>query len=144
MRFTVFEELSHILLGHTRDERFCVFAQQYPEEIYQQYEREARIAAGLLLCPPQFFYRTYPPLLERELPAACLITSQCAKTRLKVLYRYRDEIEAHPLYQELPTLLWEREVSLPATDIPGVSRREEDEEGIVFTPPALLRRTFRG
>ena len=38
IRFTLAEELMHLLLGHTADRRFAVASQSYDEELYARYE----------------------------------------------------------------------------------------------------------
>ena len=42
IRFTLAEELMHLLLGHTADRRFAVASQSYDEELYARYERTVR------------------------------------------------------------------------------------------------------
>lgn len=54
-RFTLAEELMHVLLGHTADHRFSGCPAAYSPELYQRYEREAKTAAGLLLMPASVY-----------------------------------------------------------------------------------------
>lgn len=56
-RFTMAEELMHILLGHTRDQRFYTLDPKYDDQIYEQYENEARNGAGMVLVPPVLYYK---------------------------------------------------------------------------------------
>lgn len=55
IRFTIGEEIGHVICGHTEDPRFCVFNQTYSENTYKAYEEEARMSGGLILCQPQYF-----------------------------------------------------------------------------------------
>ena len=100
--FTLAEEISHIVLGHLEDPSFCIFSQTYKDEIYLKYEEEARIAAGLLICPPNFYYDNEKYLNEKTLSEFCHISTTCAHTRIGVLNRFREEINSHPLYSKLP------------------------------------------
>lgn len=103
--FTIAEEISHIILGHLEDSSFCIFSQTYKDEIYLKYEEEARIAAGLLICPPNFFYKNEKYLNETRLSDLCHITRKCAHVRIDVLNKYREEINMHPLYDKLPEMI---------------------------------------
>lgn len=76
-RFTIAEELMHILLGHTQDKRFSVFSQDYSPEVYNEYEHEAKTAAGLLLMPLPVYFRNRLRTLE-EISSACMISGACS------------------------------------------------------------------
>lgn len=102
--FTIAEEISHIILGHLEDSSFSIFFQTYKDETYLKYEEEARIAAGLLICPPNFFYKNEKHLNETKLSDLCHITKKCAHVRIDVLNKFRDEISMHPLYAKLPEM----------------------------------------
>lgn len=102
--FTIAEEISHIILGHLEDSSFSIFFQTYKNETYLKYEEEARIAAGLLICPPKFFYKNEKNLNEAKLSDLCHITKKCAHVRIDVLNKFRDEISMHPLYAKLPEI----------------------------------------
>ena len=52
VRFTLAEELMHLLLGHTEDERFRLGEQSYDAGTYALYEAEAKRGACMLLVPP--------------------------------------------------------------------------------------------
>ena len=101
-RFTLCEELSHMILGHTKDSKFSLSNQQYDLSTYHQYEEEARIGAGILLCNPKFFY-FYQSLLQPNLLAnICKITPQCARIRYDILKKYKSEITSNKVYPFLP------------------------------------------
>lgn len=102
MRFTIMEELSHILLGHTKNPAFNIFNQAYDETVYSQYDKEARIAAGLLLCSPKFYYPNRASLSPTKIAQACAISEKCATVRCCVYDRFEDEIVYHPLYHGIP------------------------------------------
>lgn len=102
IRFTVMEEFSHIILGHVADPDFNVFRQSYEEEKYLQYDEEARMASGLLICPPKLYYSHPERMSCQELQRICRLTGQCAAARKKILDGYESEIIGHPLYSQLP------------------------------------------
>lgn len=102
-RFTICEELSHIILGHIYDQTFNVFNQNYQDDIYAKYDCEARVGAGLLLCNPKFYYQNRDSLTLETLEYICAITPSCAKVRRDVFDRFQDEIMNFPLYHSLPT-----------------------------------------
>lgn len=101
-RFTICEELSHIILGHIYDQTFNVFNQNYQDDIYAKYDCEARAGAGLLLCNPKFYYQNKNSLTLETLEGICSITPSCAKVRRDVFDRFQDEIINFPLYHSLP------------------------------------------
>lgn len=70
-RFTICEEISHVVLRHVEDSRFNAFNQSYGKQIYREYEEEARIGAGLMLCQPQYFF------LHRELLTPSSVSYLC-------------------------------------------------------------------
>ena len=53
VRFTLAEELMHLLLGHTADRRFAAARQSYDAAVYACYEAEAKHGACMLLGPPR-------------------------------------------------------------------------------------------
>lgn len=103
--FTIAEEFGHIILGHLENPEFSLFFQTYKNETYLKYEEEARIVAGLLICPPNFFYTNEKYLDEKKLSDFCHITPACAHARIGILNKYRDEINTHPLYDKLPEVI---------------------------------------
>lgn len=102
VRFTLCEELSHVILGHTKDKEFDIFNQKYSSTKYDRYEEEARIGAGILLCNPRFFYYYQRILSPIDLADICCITLQCAKTRYGILKRCESEITSNKVYPFLP------------------------------------------
>lgn len=102
VRFTLGEEICHIICGHVEDCRFTMFNQTYSEGTYQQYEEEARIGAGILLCQPQYFFANLDLLTPDRLAQMCGITGQCAIVRCDILSRFRSSICRNPLFSKLP------------------------------------------
>lgn len=102
IRFTICEEICHIILGHTEDPRFCVFNQEYSECTYQIYEKEARSGAGLILCQPQFFFANPDMLTPDNLVQLCGITKKCAVVRCDILTKFKTSICNNPLFPLLP------------------------------------------
>lgn len=104
-RFTIMEEISHRLLGHISDERFNIFSQAYDEATYRRYEEEARMCAGILLCPPQFFYDEYNKQMSSNFfETVYNVSAPCAKTRIDILSKYEYEIKSCELYKSLPRI----------------------------------------
>lgn len=89
-RFTLAEELMHILLGHTKDHRFNAFAQTYPEEVYMQYESEAKHGAGMILVPPSVYFKYRAIYGLDQIAKLCRVSRACAYTVAK----YYDQNEA--------------------------------------------------
>lgn len=102
MRFTLCEEISHVVLRHVEDSRFSVFKQTYSRRTYQEYDEEARIGAGLMLCQPQYFFKNRDMLIPSTMAYLCDITSECAKVRCEILSRFEDSITSNPLFCCLP------------------------------------------
>lgn len=99
IRFTICEELAHMVYGHTKDAEFNVFSQNYDIEKYLQYDEEARLGAGFLACHPRFFY-TYERFMNpRYLSEICNISLACATARCEIYDKYRDEIRRNISYQ---------------------------------------------
>jgi hypothetical protein len=91
-RFTIAEELMHILLGHTRDKRFSVFSQDYSPEVYDEYEHEAKTAAGLLLMPLPIYFRYHPYRSLEAIANACMISNACAFTSMQYIVKNEAEL----------------------------------------------------
>lgn len=109
-RFTIMEEISHKLLDHISDERFNIFSQSYDEATYHRYEEEARMCAGILLCPPQYFYDDYNKQMSQNLfKDVYNVSAPCAKTRIDVLSKYEYEIKDCELYKLLPKINLDKE-----------------------------------
>lgn len=101
-RFTICEEIAHVVLRHVEDSRFNVFHQSYGNQIYLEYEEEARVGAGLMLCQPQYFYLHRDLLNPSSVSYLCEITSKCAEVRCDVLSRFEASIKSNPLFYLLP------------------------------------------
>lgn len=98
-RFTLCEELAHIIYGHIEDADFNICRQSYAEEKYRQYEEEARLGAGLLLCPPRFYYAYEYFLTPENMARICNISLPCAQVRYETYKSGKAEITALPAYQ---------------------------------------------
>lgn len=98
VRFTLAEELMHILLGHLGDSRFNMFSQEFDEKTYAQYEHEAKMAAGMLLCPPKFFYTFEDELNPYWLSEFCSISESCAERTILDYRENRDRIKGLPSF----------------------------------------------
>ena len=101
-RFTLCEEIAHDLLGHLDEPGFSVFSQDYREEVYQRCEAEARFAAGMLLCPPRWFFAHEGELSERALTRRCGMCLACARHVMADYAQYGAEIRACPTYGYAP------------------------------------------
>ena len=101
-RFTLCEEVSHWLLGHLDEPGFSVFSQDYREEVYRRCEEEARLAAGMLLCPPRWFFAHEKELGERALMRRCGVSLACARHILADYARLGTELRACPTYGFVP------------------------------------------
>lgn len=109
-RFTIMEEIAHKLLNHISDERFNIFSQSYDEATYRRYEEEARMCAGIILCPPQYFYDDYNKQMSPNLfKTVYNVSAPCAKTRIDVLSKYEYEIKGCELYKLLPKIVIDRD-----------------------------------
>jgi hypothetical protein len=112
IRFTLCEEIAHMVFGHTADPDFMVFRQHYDQEKYALYDEEARIGAGLLVCHPKLYYAHKRILTPENLSEICNITLPCAKARCEIFDRYELEIRYNQVYQfstllQVPlSLLW--------------------------------------
>lgn len=99
VRFTLCEELAHMVYGHTADPSFNVFSQRYDAGKYAQYDEEARLGAGLLICHPKFYYTYEWFLTAKNLAELCRITLPCARVRREVFDKYREELQRNMAYQ---------------------------------------------
>ena len=116
IRFTLAEECCHIILNHTSDRCFNIFNQSYVEKTYNLYDEEARIAAGILLCPPQFYYKHSAKMTIALMCEFYQISEKCAHARKDIYEKYRYEIQSNSFYNNLPRIYINptiiREVSL--------------------------------
>lgn len=76
VRFTICEELMHLVLGHHDNGNFRLTRQSWSDEEYGRIEREAKNGACLILCPPGYYLRQKPRL--REIVARCNVSDACA------------------------------------------------------------------
>lgn len=76
-RFTVAEELMHIFLGHLSPE-FKVYDQSYSDALYRRCESDAKVCAGMLLCPPKLFYTHEAYITPATMAKLCLVSEECA------------------------------------------------------------------
>ena len=90
VRFTLAEELMHLLLGHTEDVRFRVDAQSYDAETYARYETEAKRGACMLLIPPTVYFRCRELYGLAGIARLCRVSRACAW----MAARYYDENES--------------------------------------------------
>lgn len=101
-RFTIAEECAHVLLKHTRDVRFNAGSSLYDENFYQVCEREARAAAGLLLCSPKLLQLCAHALKPRIVALACGISQGCAAVRIAQHHAFGEQMCVSPAYAALP------------------------------------------
>ncbi len=127
-RFTISEEISHRLLGHGYNSSFNMFNQHYDQQTYLRYEEEARICAGLILCPPQYYYN-YPYKMSLELfQQMYKVSGRCAKSRIDILNKFQDEIKHNDFYRVLPEIKRAR----PAYPWPwGIYRNRQSEYAVI-------------
>jgi hypothetical protein len=81
IRFTLAEELMHILLGHTADPSFGA-DRSYSSDTYAQYEHEAKTAAGLVFIPAQVYIR-HRGASREAIARVCNVSAACAFTTAK-------------------------------------------------------------
>ncbi len=103
-RFTLLEELSHKLLKHIEEPGFNMFSQQYDTNTYDVFEEEARMCAGLILCPPQFYYNLSFKMTRCSFQRIFNVSESCANARMDILQKYEGEIKKSKLYKELPKI----------------------------------------
>ena len=100
VRFTLAEELMHLLLGHTRDKGFAVASQSYDEETYARYEAEAKHGACMLLIPPTVYFR-YRALYDTAgIARLCNVSRACAWRAAR--YYEENEAELRELFTAEP------------------------------------------
>lgn len=99
-RFTLTEELMHILLGHVNDPRFSVWSQDYSEDVYRAYENEAKTAAGLVLFPAGLWGR-HQRASDRAVSKVCDISEACAYTTRKYYEEHEILVRAAATHKRL-------------------------------------------
>ncbi len=90
-RFTLAEELSHILLGHTDDPLFNAFRTGAQPDVYDRYEAEAKATASLILIPGAFWLRHKGAGIHR-MAKVCGVSEACAYTSGKWYEDHEDLI----------------------------------------------------
>lgn len=99
IRFTISEEIAHIILEHYKDNMYRISnPTKWCDETYQQHEIQARLAAGLILCPPPVFDLIPSYLNIKAISGLCNITTECARMRLSMLLQHGYEIQSRNLY----------------------------------------------
>ena len=100
IRFTLAEELMHLLLGHTEDERFRLCEQSYDAETYALYEAEAKHGACMLLVPPTVYFRYRELYGLGGIARLCRVSRACAWTAAQ--YYDENEKELRALFTARP------------------------------------------
>lgn len=100
LRFTLAEELMHLLLGHAADGDFSVAAQRYDEQTYRLYEAEAKHGAALLLLPPTVYFRYRERCSLAAIARLCRVSNACAWTAAR--YYEDNEAELKALFTAAP------------------------------------------
>lgn len=103
VRFTLCEEIGHVLLGHSDDSTFNAFTQEYSPALYAQYEAEAKLFAGLVLCPPNFYF-SHSRLSVGALADVCGISRSCASTICANYDAFSADIRHNMRFYKLPAL----------------------------------------
>ena len=100
VRFTLAEELMHLLLGHTEDERFRLGEQSYDAGTYALYEAEAKRGACMLLVPPTVYFRYRELYGVGGIARLCRVSRACAWTAAQ--YYDENEKELRALFTARP------------------------------------------
>ena len=100
VRFTLAEELMHLLLGHTEDGRFRLGEQSYDADTYALYEAEAKRGACMLLIPPTVYYRYRELYGLGGIARLCRVSRACAWTAAQ--YYEQNERELRALFTARP------------------------------------------
>ena len=100
VRFTLAEELMHLLLGHTEDERFRLGEQSYDAGTYALYEAEAKRGACMLLVPPTVYFRYRELYGVGGIARLCRVSRACAWTAAQ--YYDHNEKELRALFTARP------------------------------------------
>lgn len=113
IRFTLAHEIMHIVLGHLLDNQADEFSSFYRPDIAAEYEDEANLAAGLLLCNPKICYNLRNCLNEQLLQRLFDVSRDCALRTLNDLNEYGDVIHKNRLYRQLDMPILDPNVVLP-------------------------------
>ena len=100
VRFTLAEELMHLLLGHTEDQRFRAGEQSYDAAVYARYEAEAKHGACMLLIPPTVYFRYRELCGLAGIARLCRVSRSCAWTAAQ--YYEQNEKELRELFTACP------------------------------------------
>ena len=100
VRFTLAEELMHLLLGHTEDARFRVGEQSYDAGTYERFENEAKRGACMLLIPPTVYFRFRALYGLAGIARLCRVSRACAWTAAQ--YYNANEAELRALFTARP------------------------------------------
>ena len=100
MRFTLAEELMHLLLGHAADEGFYIARQSYDAATYERFEAEAKHGASMLLLPPTVYYRYRERCGLSAIASLCGVSHACAWTAAR--YYEENEAELRALFHAAP------------------------------------------
>lgn len=94
VRFTLAEELMHLLLGHTADRRFAAARQSYDAAVYACYEAEAKHGACMLLVPPTVYFRYRELYGTAGVARLCRVSRACAWTAGRYYEENENELRA--------------------------------------------------
>lgn len=113
IRFTLAHELMHIALGHLLDNRADEFSELYVPDVADEYEEEANLAAGLLLCNPKICYNLRNSLNEQTVQRLFDVSHDCALRTLNDLNEYSEVIHRSRAYRRLKMPVLDPDVVLP-------------------------------
>lgn len=94
IRFTLAEELMHLLLGHAADPRFAAGEQCYDADTYARYETEAKRGACMLLVPPTVYFRCRTLYGVGGVARLCHVSRACAWTAAQYYEQNEEELRA--------------------------------------------------
>ena len=100
IRFTLAEELMHLLLGHAEDGRFLIGEQSYDAGTYALYEAEAKRGACMLLVPPTVYFRYRELYGLGGIARLCRVSRACVWTAAQ--YYDQNEKELRELFTARP------------------------------------------
>lgn len=89
VRFTLAEEIMHVVLGHVYDDMFRANS-VFDAERYAQYEHEAKLGAQILLMPPTLYYR-FRSLYKLKKLARIFDVSVQAAFRCRLYYEQNED-----------------------------------------------------
>ena len=101
IRFTLAHEIMHIVLCHMLDLQADEGSQYYKPDIAEEYELEANLAAGLLLCHPKVCYSLRNSMNEKALQRLFGVSHDCALRVLNDLHEYDAVIHKDKVYRKM-------------------------------------------